>query len=161
MCEDQGLVSYTQDFPYKVKQEYTVPDSYDLIKKEVAAVLRCSLQGEEVKPAPSLLRLNYEDIMSAWSDRSLWTDGKRPQTVPDDSNSESTVDLGMVPDFGNGCQTVPGGSDGGRGARIMRYREKRRTRLFSKKIRYEVRKLNAERRPRMKGRFVKRTPGCS
>jgi hypothetical protein len=47
--------------------------------------------------------------------------------------------------------------DGGREARVSRYREKRRTRLFSKKIRYEVRKLNAEKRPRMKGRFVKRT----
>jgi hypothetical protein len=38
---------------------------------------------------------------------------------------------------------------------VSRYREKRRTRLFAK-IRYEVRKLNAEKRPRMKGRFVKR-----
>lgn len=47
-------------------------------------------------------------------------------------------------------------ADGGREARVSRYREKRRTRLFSKKIRYEVRKLNAEKRPRMKGRFVKR-----
>lgn len=45
--------------------------------------------------------------------------------------------------------------DGGREARVSRYRAKRRTRLFSKKIRYEVRKLNAEKRPRMKGRFVK------
>lgn len=50
-----------------------------------------------------------------------------------------------------------GMGDGGREARVSRYREKRRTRLFSKKIRYEVRKLNAEKRPRMKGRFVKRT----
>lgn len=50
-----------------------------------------------------------------------------------------------------------GGRDEGREARVSRYREKRRTRLFSKKIRYEVRKLNAEKRPRMKGRFVKRT----
>ncbi|KAF7819485.1 Zinc finger protein like [Senna tora] len=33
---------------------------------------------------------------------------------------------------------------------------KRESRLFSKRIRYEVRKLNAEKRPRMKGRFVKR-----
>jgi hypothetical protein len=39
---------------------------------------------------------------------------------------------------------------------VSRYREKRRTRLFAKKIRYEVRKLNMEKRPRMKGRFVKR-----
>lgn len=46
--------------------------------------------------------------------------------------------------------------DEGREARVSRYREKRRKRLFSKKIRYEVRKLNAEKRPRMKGRFVKR-----
>lgn len=46
--------------------------------------------------------------------------------------------------------------DRGREARVSRYREKRRSRLFSKKIRYEVRKLNAEKRPRMKGRFVKR-----
>ena len=50
-----------------------------------------------------------------------------------------------------------GNGDGGREARVSRYREKRRTRLFAKKIRYEVRKLNAEKRPRMKGRFVKRT----
>lgn len=49
-----------------------------------------------------------------------------------------------------------GSRDGGREARVTRYREKRRNRLFSKKIRYEVRKLNAEKRPRMKGRFVKR-----
>lgn len=46
---------------------------------------------------------------------------------------------------------------GEREARVSRYREKRRTRLFAKKIRYEVRKLNAEKRPRMKGRFVKRS----
>ncbi len=39
---------------------------------------------------------------------------------------------------------------GPRKARVLRYKEKRRTRLFSNKIRYHVRKLNAERRPRMK-----------
>jgi hypothetical protein len=38
----------------------------------------------------------------------------------------------------------------GRQARVLRYKEKRLTRLFSKTIRYQVRKLNAERRPRMK-----------
>lgn len=43
----------------------------------------------------------------------------------------------------------------GKEARVWRYREKRRTRLFAKKIRYEVRKRNAEKRPRMKGRFVR------
>ncbi|KAH7684916.1 CCT domain-containing protein [Dioscorea alata] len=45
---------------------------------------------------------------------------------------------------------------GSREERVRRYKEKRQNRLFSKRIRYEVRKLNAEKRPRMKGRFVKR-----
>ena len=37
-----------------------------------------------------------------------------------------------------------------REARVMRYKEKRRNRLFAKRIRYEVRKFNAEKRPRVK-----------
>ncbi|URE43676.1 CCT motif [Musa troglodytarum] len=48
------------------------------------------------------------------------------------------------------------GSGLSREARVMRYKEKRRNRLFAKRIRYEVRKLNAEKRPRVKGRFVRR-----
>ncbi|KAG6656580.1 two-component response regulator-like PRR37 [Carya illinoinensis] len=42
-----------------------------------------------------------------------------------------------------------------REASVLRYKEKRQNRLFSKRIRYEVRRLNAEKRPRIKGRFVK------
>ncbi|KAI7727827.1 hypothetical protein M8C21_009141 [Ambrosia artemisiifolia] len=42
-----------------------------------------------------------------------------------------------------------------REASVQRYKEKRRNRLFAKTVRYEVRKLNAEKRPRVKGRFVK------
>lgn len=39
---------------------------------------------------------------------------------------------------------------GRREASVMRYKEKRQNRLFSKTIRYQVRKLNAEKRPRIK-----------
>ena len=42
---------------------------------------------------------------------------------------------------------------GQREASVQRYKEKRQSRLFAKKIRYEVRKLNAEKRPRMKVLF--------
>ncbi|KAL5991243.1 hypothetical protein ACLOJK_012150 [Asimina triloba] len=68
--------------------------------------------------------------------------------------------LWTVPE-GEGSSAVEeyGSSDrkmGPREARVMRYKEKRQSRLFSKRIRYQVRKLNAEKRPRMKGRFVKR-----
>lgn len=64
-------------------------------------------------------------------------------------------DMGPLPEQGGGehgdaheDQDVDHGF--GREARVSRYKEKRRSRLFSKTIRYEVRKLNAERRPRVK-----------
>ncbi|KAI4320344.1 hypothetical protein MLD38_033839 [Melastoma candidum] len=44
-----------------------------------------------------------------------------------------------------------------REARVMRYREKKKMRKFVKTIRYASRKAYAETRPRIKGRFAKRT----
>lgn len=44
-----------------------------------------------------------------------------------------------------------------RQARVIRYREKRKNRRFEKTIRYASRKAYAETRPRIKGRFAKRT----
>lgn len=38
----------------------------------------------------------------------------------------------------------------GRAERVRRYKEKRRRRLFAKRIRYEVRRANAVKRPRFK-----------
>ncbi|KAJ4973164.1 hypothetical protein NE237_006338 [Protea cynaroides] len=113
-----------------------------------------------------LLKLDYEEILNAWSDKApLYIEGECPQTVPDvldDSLSNGLVEGGglggnaepwRVPDVGN-C--MEGTKKGQRQARVLRYKQKRQSRLFSKRIRYEVRKLNAEKRPRMKGRFVKR-----
>ncbi|XP_071702049.1 uncharacterized protein [Rutidosis leptorrhynchoides] len=74
----------------------------------------------------------------------------------------------MVPELAHTENTGPCEGDDGlqamgssamtqnRLASVQRYKEKRRNRLFAKTIRYEVRKLNAEKRPRIKGRFVKR-----
>ncbi|KAB2633998.1 zinc finger protein CONSTANS-LIKE 6-like [Pyrus ussuriensis x Pyrus communis] len=111
------------------------------------------------KKRKTILRLDYEAVITAW-DGSPWTSGDRP-----DFDSECLPDYmgvcgpGLHYPYGdlNGIGVHPAMVDGGREARVSRYREKRRTRLFSKKIRYEVRKLNAEKRPRMKGRFVKRS----
>lgn len=44
-----------------------------------------------------------------------------------------------------------------REARVLRYREKRKNRRFEKTIRYASRKAYAETRPRIKGRFAKRS----
>ena len=48
-----------------------------------------------------------------------------------------------------------------REARVLRYREKRKNRKFEKTIRYASRKAYAETRPRIKGRFAKRTDTLS
>ncbi|XP_043703918.1 zinc finger protein CONSTANS-LIKE 16-like [Telopea speciosissima] len=116
------------------------------------------------------LKLDYEEILNAWSDKSpLYIQGDSPQTVPDvldDSLSNGLMDgdagVFRVPDIGSSMvggeeqAEMEGTKKGQRQARVLRYKQKRQSRLFSKRIRYEVRKLNAEKRPRMKGRFVKR-----
>eukprot|EP00250_Pteridium_aquilinum_P017685 c23740_g1_i1 orf=524-2311(+) len=108
------------------------------------------------------LRLNFEDVLNAWSDRgTFWMDGQPPDQLSSCldflQEMSSTIIAGegqqLVHMLHHKSKKVDGGA---REASVLRYREKRRTRLFSKKIRYEVRKLNAEKRPRMKGRFVKR-----
>ncbi|XP_042472669.1 zinc finger protein CONSTANS-LIKE 3-like [Zingiber officinale] len=69
--------------------------------------------------------------------------------VPDGS-----VSGGTAPDFANAYTRVAARTD--REARVMRYREKRKSRRFEKMIRYASRKAYAESRPRIKGRFAKR-----
>lgn len=54
-------------------------------------------------------------------------------------------------------QTAPISSGKDREARVLRYREKRKNRKFEKTIRYASRKAYAETRPRIKGRFAKRS----
>ncbi|KAM6542014.1 hypothetical protein CsatB_006461 [Cannabis sativa] len=86
------------------------------------------------------------------------------------SVSSSSLDVGVVPDGPNGVEICennkPMGSNGpqaaqfssaDREARVLRYREKRKNRKFEKTIRYASRKAYAETRPRIKGRFAKRT----
>ncbi|KAJ7966320.1 CONSTANS-like protein [Quillaja saponaria] len=90
------------------------------------------------------------------------------------SVSSSSLEVGVVPDentmseISNGyskpaisvvdstIQTVQY-SSADREARVLRYREKRKNRKFEKTIRYASRKAYAETRPRIKGRFAKRT----
>ncbi|XP_055812852.1 zinc finger protein CONSTANS-LIKE 4-like [Solanum dulcamara] len=88
------------------------------------------------------------------------------------SVSSSSMDVGVVPDHSTmadvsntfvmnssaGADGVPNPVSGlDREARVMRYREKRKNRKFEKTIRYASRKAYAETRPRIKGRFAKRT----
>ncbi|EEF46831.1 zinc finger protein CONSTANS-LIKE 4 [Ricinus communis] len=81
------------------------------------------------------------------------------------SVSSSSLDVGVVPDGGDisnpysksTMESVQQLSAVDREARVLRYREKRKNRKFEKTIRYASRKAYAETRPRIKGRFAKRT----
>ncbi|KAF8394866.1 hypothetical protein HHK36_018803 [Tetracentron sinense] len=101
-------------------------------------------EEEEEKSLSLNLNLNYQKVLDAWSDRgSLWAD---------------EFSLSMANNSFMGEVPVMEGERTRREASVLRYKEKRQSRLFSKKIRYQVRKLNADKRPRLKGRFVKRVP---
>ncbi|KAI4313929.1 hypothetical protein L6164_026871 [Bauhinia variegata] len=119
------------------------------------------LDGNDKVKKKILLRLDYEAVITAWaSHKCPWTNGNKPEFGPNecwlDCMGACGIELHHAYGEWGGLGIQPTIADVGREARVSRYREKRRTRLFSKKIRYEVRKLNAENRPRMKGRFVKR-----
>ncbi|CAN6237127.1 unnamed protein product [Urochloa humidicola] len=94
------------------------------------------------------LKLDADEVLKAWSDKgSMFTDGGGPESPA--SAADVRAKLAEI-------ELFPENASGGiREASVLRYKEKRRTRLFSKKIRYQVRKVNADCRPRMKGRFVR------
>nr|QCB66231.1 CONSTANS-like protein 2 [Phyllostachys violascens] len=94
------------------------------------------------------------------------------------SISFSSMEMGIVPDnniadiSNTGILTTSGAmemlsghslqmpvhfSSMDREARVLRYKDKKRARKFEKTIRYATRKAYAEARPRIKGRFVKRS----
>ncbi|KAK4483751.1 hypothetical protein RD792_010953 [Penstemon davidsonii] len=96
------------------------------------------------KNAGLLLKLNYDSVLNEWSDKDSPFSGDAPGS--ESAGNDVQARLAQIDLFSE---------NGMRGASVLRYKEKRRTRLFSKKIRYQVRKVNADRRPRMKGRFVR------
>ncbi|KAJ1382514.1 CCT domain [Sesbania bispinosa] len=73
--------------------------------------------------------------------------------------SSSSMEVGVVPDGSTASEisNCSYGKAADREARVLRYREKRKNRRFEKTIRYASRKAYAETRPRIKGRFAKRS----
>ncbi|MED6148653.1 hypothetical protein PIB30_055031 [Stylosanthes scabra] len=89
-----------------------------------------------------MLKLNYDGVRDSWSDKgSPFGDDASASDSPGNDLTARLSQIDLL--WENG---------GVREASVLRYKEKRRTRLFSKKIRYQVRKVNADRRPRMQVR---------
>ncbi|GAB2224912.1 hypothetical protein Droror1_Dr00005692 [Drosera rotundifolia] len=99
----------------------------------------------EVSDRPRLLlKLNYDEVLKAWSDRgSPFSDKNLGAGGLDTKARLAQIDL-----FGDN------GTGVAREVSVQRYKEKRHARLFSKKIRYQVCKVNADQRPRTQGRFA-------
>ncbi|GLT28714.1 hypothetical protein SLA2020_036250 [Shorea laevis] len=119
-------------------------------KKKVVEIKDPDEPKENPNPKPNTglqLKLNYDEVLNAWSDRSC--------PFADDADSPGSHVSARLAQMDLFCEE--GG--GVREASELRYKAKRRTQLFSKKvIRCQVRKANADRRPRnrMKGRLVRR-----
>ncbi|KAK1412740.1 hypothetical protein QVD17_34228 [Tagetes erecta] len=113
------------------------------IKGEICGIWQGDEDEEENEKKTSLnLSLNYQEVIDAWSDRG---------PCRADDFTHSTSDNGYM-----GEVPVLEEAKSKREASVLKYKKKRLNRLFSRKIRYQVRKLNADKRPRLKGRFVKR-----
>ncbi|CAI8611101.1 unnamed protein product [Vicia faba] len=120
-------------------------------KKKVVVVMKQSEVSKETELPKAksglLLKLNYDGVRKAWSGRGTPFADDSP--ISDVSGNDVNARLSQI-------DLLWENGGGVREASVQRYKEKRRTRLFSKKIRYQVRKVNADQRPRMKGRFVRR-----
>ncbi|KAI3440551.1 uncharacterized protein J3R85_003302 [Psidium guajava] len=82
----------------------------------------------------------------------------RPQTMSEISSSYPRVPIGMTEMFLNPPLLRPlQNPTVNREAKVLRYKEKRKARKFDKKIRYALRKTYADSRPRVKGRFARRS----
>lgn len=83
-----------------------------------------------------------------------------PQHPPQPNAHSTSPSSGISPASATPAGAVSDSSSSdpplSRAQRVERYKQKKLNRQFSKQIRYAVRKVNAERRPRVKGRFVKK-----
>lgn len=109
---------------------------------------------------PPLLKLDYDEILAAWAGRGSLYIGAAPGLVAPKVELDS-VFVEVAPWREAAAWIAPDTDTAGRAERVRRYKEKRHARLFTKRIRYEVRRINAVRRPRLKGRFIKENEGVA
>nr|XP_043624977.1 zinc finger protein CONSTANS-LIKE 5-like [Erigeron canadensis] len=147
------------DFDFPVATDSVVPFQPVPPAKKYANENRCEID------------FTRSNIIDSYNSKNSYLSQSLSQSV-----SSSSIDVGIVPEGSclseishpfalqmngggemNGSQQLTPLSGTDREARVMRYREKKKNRKFEKTIRYASRKAYAETRPRIKGRFAKRT----
>jgi len=164
-----GYTKFPDDYavPQYIEARPSSPRPLEIITDAKEETTECEVGPAEVSPC---LDLDYEDLISTWGEK-ISSLEVVPSMVGCFPFNGEPLQITKLVHLRSECSTPSCGSPTSsmsdmnnmssehtllnRVARLERYKEKRRTRQFSKKIRYTVRKLNAERRPRVKGRFVK------
>ncbi|XP_037458780.1 protein CHLOROPLAST IMPORT APPARATUS 2-like [Triticum dicoccoides] len=94
------------------------------------------------------LSLNTEEVLKAWYDRgSVFSDGN----IPDASSTDGLAKLSDIELF---LENGAAGAIREGSVQKLKHKQKQCTPLLSNKTRYQARKVHAESRPRVKGRFV-------
>ncbi|KAF8389863.1 hypothetical protein HHK36_024380 [Tetracentron sinense] len=164
--ENQYHDQYNQQQQYSVEEKNDGSDS--VVPVQFVGVINEQQQQQQQQQHNHQLEMEYEASKSGFSytasishsvSMSSMDSGVVPDsTMSDISNSHSRPPKGTIDLFSSPpLQMPPQFSPMDREARVLRYREKRKTRKFEKTIRYASRKAYAETRPRIKGRFAKRT----
>ncbi|KAL8461319.1 hypothetical protein ACS0TY_032700 [Phlomoides rotata] len=140
------------DFFFSDSDQFLDLDNYQICSQpysdSVVPAVRTTL-----KPPENRFEIDFTRSSNAISYNNSYTTPCLSHSV-----SSSSMDVGVVPD-GPFSKSMSSNEMIGmdREARVLRYKEKRKNRKFEKTIRYASRKAYAETRPRVKGRFAKRT----
>lgn len=111
--------------------------------------------------------INYSLNVSASGSNRVSNGQNRYNTAINTPENNVESDVGKAGKSGSGDANNTGGGGGGnrmdenklaqREAALNKFRQKRKERCFTKKVRYQNRKKLAEQRPRVRGQFVKKT----
>ncbi|CAH8280022.1 unnamed protein product [Arabidopsis lyrata] len=178
MGDDLGLCPCSSDFMFSDFDrliDFEFPNSFNHPSHNDAGGDSLVPVQTKTEPLPLTNNDHCFDIDFCRSKLSAFT---YPSQSVSHSVSTSSIEYGVVPDgntnnsvseisipFNRSMITTSTAASTGdhqtssmdREARVLRYREKRKNRKFEKTIRYASRKAYAESRPRIKGRFAKRT----
>ncbi|KAL8242904.1 hypothetical protein R6Q59_013206 [Mikania micrantha] len=171
------------DFDFPVPTDARIHSHYHNSVNDSVVPFQTESPVKQFSPAPVIEHRSSENRYEIDFTRSNINSGNKSSYLSPSLNhsvSSSSIEAGIVPDvksvseishpfmlqvndggeltsITNGTQQPTQLSGMDREARVMRYREKRKSRKFEKTIRYASRKAYAETRPRIKGRFAKRT----
>ncbi|KAK4271872.1 hypothetical protein QN277_020500 [Acacia crassicarpa] len=155
-CAENPLTDhYNQQQHYDVPQKNYAGDSVVPVQQQQQQHFQLGLEFDSSKSGYSVFNGSVTQNVSISSidvgivPESTISDGSISHSRP----PKGTIDLFSGPPIQIPLQLSPMDRE----ARVLRYREKKKTRKFEKTIRYASRKAYAETRPRIKGRFAKRT----